>query len=423
MSLVVTGLSHHTGSIDLREKLNFPQATLRTALARLRKKLDGAGVVILSTCNRVEVYAHHNSEAARVQQEIRAFLCEWHDLPEEAFRDALYEHQDREAAGHLFRVASSLDSLVVGEAQILGQVRDAYLAAQTEQTTDKVINNLFQQAFGVAKAVRTRTNIGAGKVSVSSVAVDLAASIFMELPGKTVMVVGSGEMGELTLSSLVARGVGNVLVINRHADRAAALAGKYQGQPLPWEELPLHLHKADIVISTTSSPHYILRTADFLHALKERGRDPIFAIDIAVPRDIEPAVGELTNVYLYDIDDLQQVVNQNVEARRKEVAQSMAIVEREVNQFMRWMSGLAAEPTIVSMAEELHTIRERELRKTLASLPDLTQQQKDEIAYLTERIVKSILQRPMTQIKQEIGHHDPGTVIHLVKRLFGLEET
>jgi len=423
VSLVVAGISHHTGNVGLREKLAFPPASIASALARLRKRLDGAGVVILSTCNRVELYAHGEQSPELLWAGIRAFLSEWHEFPEAEFREAIYEYHDRETAGHLFRVSSSLDSLVVGEVQILGQVHDAYLTAQAEQATDKVINYLFQQAFSVAKTVRTRTSIGAGKVSVSSVAVDLAASIFMELPGKTVMVVGSGEMGELTLKSLVARGVGNVLVVNRNPERAAAIAEKYHGQPLPWEELDQHLHKADILISTTASPKFVLHPADFQAALKRRGHDPMFVIDIAVPRDVDPAVGTLDNVYLYDIDDLEQVVAQNMEARRSEVQQCMGIIEHEADQFVRWFQGLAAEPTIVSMAEELHAIRERELHKTLAMLPDLSEAQRKEIAYLTERIVKSILQRPMTHIKHEINHHDPGTVIHLVKRLFGLEET
>jgi len=422
MSLVVVGLSHHTSSVELREKLAFATADIPRALLDLHRRFDGAGAVILSTCNRVELYVHHALPAADLHAHLRAFLSEWHNVPEQEIADALYEHEGEHAVAHLFRVASSLDSLVPGEAQILGQVHDAYFAAQTAQTTDKIINNLFQKAFTVAKNVRTVSDISSGKVSISSVAVDLAASIFVDLADKTVMVVGSGEMGELTLKSLLDRGVREVLLLNRSIEKAQALAATYSGQPLTFEKLPDNLHRADIVISSTTAPHYILQPEDFHRAIKQRGQRPMFVIDIAVPRDIHPGAGELDDVYVYDIDDLKRVVDTNMESRRREIDRCMTLVDRDVTRFAHWMQGIAAEPTIVSMAEELHSIRRRELEKTLAALPDLSDKQQREVRYLTERIVASILQRPMTQIKHEINHHDPGTVLHLVKRLFGLEE-
>ncbi len=423
MSLVVVGLSHHTGPVALREQMAFPTDVLPTALTHLHKQLDGAGVVILSTCNRVDLYVHRPGDADELYAEIRAFLSESHGLPEDQFQEALYELDGSEAVGHLFRVSASLDSLVVGEAQILGQVHDAYLAAQAAQTTDKVINALFQKAFAVAKRVRTQSTIGAGKVSVSSVAVDLAVSIFSELSEKTVMVIGSGEMAELTLKSLVSQGVRQVLVLNRNPERAERVAAQYDGEAVAFSELDRHLHRADIVISSTAAPRFVLHPESFQGALKQRGQEPMFVIDIAVPRDVEPGVADLDNVYLYNIDDLEDVVAQNIETRREEIAYSMAIVNRGLEQFLKWKAGLAAEPTLMSMAEEFSAIRERELEKTLRTLPDLTEKQRDEVAYLTERIVKNILRRPMAEIKQEIGHHDPNTVIHLVKRMFGLEDT
>jgi glutamyl-tRNA reductase len=392
-------------------------------LLNFARRLEGGGVVLLSTCNRVEFYISHPAHEEEIEKLVSTYLSESHQIPEAEFRDALYMHHGREAVGHLFRVAASLDSLVVGEVQILGQVHDAYLMAQAEQTTDKVIHALFQKAFSLAKNVRTQTSIGAGKVSVSSVAVDLAASIFGDLHGKTVMVVGSGEMAELTLKSLVDRGVESVIVINRSPERAEALAAAYQGEAQPFEELDRHLHRADILISTTAAPRTILHAPAFCHALRHRRHAPILVIDIAVPRDVDADVGQVDNVYLYNVDDLEQVVNENLEARRKEIDQAMELVEKAVDQFMHWWHGLAAEPTIVSMSEEFDQIRERELRKTLAALPDLNDGQREEIAYLTKRIVRSILQRPMSGIKNEIAHHDPHTVIHLVKRLFGISET
>jgi len=422
MTLAAVGLSHHSCPIEIREKLLFAENALPQALAQFRKRTPDSGVVILSTCNRVEMYASAALDAEALQAEMRAFLSEWHGTPEEVFAPHLYQHADKQAIGHLFRVASSLDSLVVGEGQILGQVHDAFLLAQTEQATDKIISSLFQKAFSVAKSVRTKTQISAGKVSISSVAVDLAVSIFTDLADKTVMVIGSGEMGELTLKSLVSHGVGQVLVVNRSPERAKEVAAEYRGEPVLFEGLKANLHRADIVISSTAAPDFILDAADFQRALKERGKRPMFAIDIAMPRDIEPSVNDLDNVYLYDVDGLQEVANANLEARRSEVARCMEIVEDGVEQFYRWVQGLAAEPTIVSMSAELNGIRERELQKTLASLPDLTEKQAEEIAYLSKRIVNAILQRPMSQLKREVAQQDPNTVLHLCRRLFGLKE-
>ncbi len=425
MSLVVVGLNHHTSHVDLRERLAFSEEAIPVALWELRRHLENSGAVIVSTCNRVEVYLHHDfgEPTERLHAIIRHFLSEWHQIHESEFRDALYQYEGRETVEHIFRVAASLDSMVIGEAQVLGQVQEAYLAAQSEGATDKVMNALFQRAFAVAKNVRTHSTLGEGKVSISSVAVDLASSIFDALDGKTVMVIGSGEMGGLTLSNLMSRGLGKVLVANRSKDRAQALAEAYHGEPLVFHELPEYLHQADIVISATGAPDLVLYQRHFEQAMTIRKGRPMFIIDIAVPRDVDAAANTVDGVYLYNVDDLEAVVNQNLNARHGEIDTCMAIVEQGVSQFMAWMKGLLAEPTIVSVAEELHAIRERELDKTLASLPDLTEKQQHEIRYLTERIVGNILQRPMTHIKHEITHHDPGTVIHLVKRIFGLEET
>lgn len=423
MSLAVIGLNHRTGSVELRERLHFTPESAREALQHLRRRLEGAGAVILSTCNRVEVYASHAADSEELVRELRSFLAEWHGVPEAELRDALYAHVDEAAVGHLFRVACSLDSMVVGEQQILGQVHDAFILAQTEQATDKVLSALFQRAFSVAKKVRTETQISAGKVSIGSVAVDLAVSIFMDLAGKTVMILGSGKMGELALKSLVSRGAGTLLTVNRSLEKAVELAERHGGEPLPLGHLGQHLHRADIVIASTGSPNYILGPADFEAALKQRARAPMFVIDIAVPRNVDPRVDELDNVYLYDVDDLQQVAEQNKEARRREIDRCLALVDEGVEQFWHWVKSLAAEPTIVSMAQELNAIRERELAKTLAGMPDLTDEQRREIEYLSKRIVNTILQRPMSQIKREMAHHDAHTVLHLVKRLFGLKET
>jgi glutamyl-tRNA reductase len=422
MTLVVTGLSHHSSPVKLRERMAFPEDAIPAALNQLKRTFPDAGAVILSTCNRVELYLNAPAASDTLHQALRRFLSEWHRVPQDAFACHLYNHDERDAVGHLFRVASSLDSLVVGEGQILGQVHDAYLLSQTEGATDKILSGLFQRAAKVAKEVHTKTSINVGKVSVASVAVDLAVTIFSDLADKRVMVIGSGETGELALKSLVSRGVGEVIVVNRTIAHAEKLAEQYRGEAMSLDMLHKHLHRADIVISSTASPDPILHAADFEHALKARNQEPMFVIDIAVPRDIAPDVNDLDNVYLYDIDNLESVTRQNIEQRRAEMDRCLEIVEKQVDQFMRWRSGLSAEPMILSMTRELNSIRERELEKTFATLPDLTERQRNEVEYLTKRIVNTILQRPMTQIKQEVSQDDPNRVLHLVRRLFGLEE-
>lgn len=422
MSLVVTGLNHRTCDLALRERFVFPDAALPKALKDLREKIDDAGAVILSTCNRSEIYVNHAGDAADLHHEIREFLAGWHGIPVEEFAPALYQFEGRETIGHLFRVAASLDSLVVGEQQILGQVHDAYLVAHREQATDKVINAMFQKAFTVAKRVRSQTSIGEGKVSVSSVAVDLAVSIFTELAGETVLVIGSGEMGEQTLKHLLERGVARVIVANRSLDRAEALARQCNGEAIALDALEGRLHEADIVISSTGAPGFVVSAEQLQWALKRRSQKPMFLIDIAVPRDIEPAANELDNIYLYTIDDLQEVADKNVEARRDEIDRGLELVDAGVELFWRWLRGLAAEPTIVSLSRELDEIRARELEKSLAHLQSLSPEQREEIEYLTRRIVNNILQKPLAQLKQDVHEEEHISVLQTVRRLFGLKE-
>ena len=422
MSITVSGLSHHSAPVALRECLAFPDELLPEALHRLKRLFPEGGAVILNTCNRVEVYVRSEYPVEETFTQIRRFLSSQHGKPEEELSPHIYELEGREAVRHLFKVASSLDSMVVGEDQVLAQVHHAYMKAQAEDSTDKIMRAVFQRAFKVAKEVRTNTSIGQGKVSVASVAVDLAVSIFMDLADKTVLVIGSGETGELALRSLVDRGVGRVLVANRTEAKAAELASAFAGEALGLTQLQERLHEADILISSTAAPEVILRRADFQAALKQRDHAPIFAIDIAVPRDIEQQAKQLDNVYLYDMDDLRQVAEANLEARRAEVDRCLEIIEQQVEQFMRWRRSLHAEPTIVSMTQEFNMIRERELEKTLAQFPEMSDKERAEIEYLTRRIVGNILQRPMTQIKQEVIRDDPSAVLRLVKRLFGLDD-
>jgi glutamyl-tRNA reductase len=409
--------------VELRERLHFPEPALPSALMQLRAALGDAGVAILSTCNRVELYASTEASPGEAHALLRRFLSDWHKIPESEFRGCLYEYDGRETVGHLFRVASSLDSLVVGEAQILGQVHDAFLISQSEQCTDKVTSALFQRAFAIAKDVRSRTNISAGKVSVGSVAVELAVSIFSNLAGKTAMVIGSGKMGEVTLRSLVSRGVDRVLLVNRSHEKALNLAERVRGEALALDALEDNLWRADIVITSTAAPQYLLSTAHFQRALKRRGYAPFCVIDIAVPRNIDPAVKRMDNVYLYDVDDLQGVANANLDARRQEIDQCMKRIEDGVEQFWGWLQGLVAEPTIVSMAAEINAIRERELQKLFVAMPDIGEKERDEITMFSKRFANAVLHRPTVQLKREVAEEDAHKVLHLVKRLFGLKES
>ncbi|MFP4499991.1 MAG: glutamyl-tRNA reductase [Candidatus Hydrogenedentota bacterium] len=423
MPLTVTGLSHHTSPVALRERMAFDPYALDAPLRALRQHLPEGGLAIVSTCNRVEVYTSSEAAPELAHKAVRAFLAAYHDLPEHAFARYLYHLDNREAVAHLFRVAASLDSMVVGEAQILGQVQEAFLAAQTAGTTDKILNQAFQTAFKIAKQVRTESDIAAGRVSVSSVAVELAVHIFENLADKTVLVIGSGETGKSTLTNLVNQGVARVLVANRTPEKAQELAAQFEGEAMALEDIDAHLHKADIVISSTAAKTPILQAKHFQQALKRRAQNPMFAIDIAVPRDIHPSVRTLDNVYLYDMDDLQEAANQNLEARRAQVATCQEMIDQQVTRFITWYLGLRAEPTIVSMRAELDAIRERELEKTLKVLGDsLEDAQRQEIEYLTKRIVNNILRQPMTQIKREIAQDEATSVLGVVKRLFGLSD-
>lgn len=422
MRLVVSGLSHRTGDVELRDRLAFAEESLPEALSALRKRIPDTGAVIVSTCNRLEIYVNHAGETVDLHHEIREFIRDWHGVSEAELADALYEYQDREAIGHLFRVASSLDSMVVGEDQILGQVHDAYITAHREQATDKVMNALFQKAFSVAKKVRSQTRISVGKVSISSVAVDLAVSIFMDLSGETVLVIGSGEMGELTLKHLVDKGVGHVIVANRSLDKAERVASAYNGEAVALEHLDQVLPRADIIISSTGAPGVVLEADQIHKALRQRSQKPMFLIDIAAPRDIDAAANEMDNVYLYNIDDLQEVADKNMEARRDEIEHCLKLVDAGTDQFCKWLRTLAAEPTIISLSQELNAVRERELAKTLNRLPDLSEKDREEVEYLSKRIVNNILQRPLKNIKQEIRDEEEVGVLQVVRRLFGLKE-
>ena len=422
MELFVLGLNHDTASIDLRERLFFPERELPKALDALGEVPELAERMILTTCNRVEVYGVAEGPLSQTVESVVACLGRHRSLDPAQFDGAFYTHTAAAAARHVFRVASSLESMVLGEPQILGQVKSAYSIARAEQSTGIVLNNLLEQAFHVAKRVRTETGIASVPVSIASVAVDLARKIFGDLAGRTVLILGAGEMAELALRHLMDDGVQSILVANRTYERAVALAEQFRGRAVTYDSFQREMLNADIVISATSAPHLILKKEDVQKIIQERRHRPIFLIDIADPRDIDAACNEVDNVYLYNIDDLQSVAAANQKERQREAERAVPIVEREVELFLAWLRGLDVVPTIVSLRNRMEEIREAELRKAMSRLGDLTPEQRETIASLTTAMVNKILHQPMSELRRRAVHQDGHLYSTVLRRLFGLEE-
>jgi glutamyl-tRNA reductase len=422
MELFVLGLSHKTAPIAVRERIAVSEPDLPKALEALGEVSELTERMFFTTCNRVEVYGVADGPVPNAVEATRASLERYRNLDPASLKDVLYTYTDADAVRHVFRVASSLDSMVIGEPQILGQVKAAYTIALSQQVTGVILNNLMEQAFHVAKRVRTETGVATAPVSISSVAVELARKIFGDLAGRTVLILGAGEMAELALRHLAEDGVHSILVANRSHDRAVALAEQFHGQAVTFEASRQAMVEADIVISSTSAPHVILKKEDMQAIILERRHRPIFLIDIANPRDIEPSCNEVDNVYLYNVDDLQSVVSANVKERQREAERAEAIIEREVGVFQAWVRGLDVVPTIVSLRNRVEEIRVAELRKALGRMGDLTPDQRETITSMTTAMVNKILHQPMSELKRQAVHQDGHLYSAVLRRLFGLEE-
>jgi len=422
MEILVVGLSHNTASIELRERLSIPEEDLAKPLDMLGDSTELVERMLLSTCNRVEVYAVTEGRVETAVEAIAGCLAAYRNVDRSEFADKLYTHVAADAVRHVFRVTSSLDSMVVGEPQILGQVKTAYSIAQTREATGIILNNLLEQAFHVAKRVRTETGIANSAVSVSSAAVELARKIFGDLSGRSVLIIGAGEMAELALRHLLDDGVRSILVANRSYDRAVALAQQYHGRAVTFEGFRQEMVGADIVISATSAPHVILKKEDVQTIIQQRRHRPIFLIDIADPRDIDPACHEVDNVYLYNIDDLLSVVQANLTERNREAERGEAIIEREVNLYLHWLRSLDVVPTIVSLRRRIEEIRGAELQRALGRLADLTPEQQEIITTMSHAMVNKILHQPMTELKRRAALQGGHVYTSVLRRLFGLEE-
>ena len=422
MGIIVVGLSHKTAPIEVREKLNFPESTLPEALRKLMSYEGVRESMIVSTCNRVEIYASAPDSAKGIDG-IKQFISDYHGLSREALEQSLYVYPDAQGVRHTFRVASSLDSMVLGEAQILGQLKDSFDTALKTKTTSTILNKLIKKAISVAKRVRTETRLAEGAVSISSAAVELAKKIFGELEGKHVMLLGAGEMAELAAQHLLGNGVKNIMVANRTFERAEELATEFNGDAIRFEHFPDALVMVDILICATGAPHYVVNRDMIIRALRERRNKPIFMIDISNPRNIDPEVDKVDNVYLYDIDDLQSKVDVNTEGRAREAEKAEAIVAQEVETYLQWERGLDAVPTIVDLREKVEDVRRRELDKTLGVLNDISDDDRRAIEAMSQAIVNKLLHAPLVVLKQAAASKDEGdATIAVARRLFNLDK-
>lgn len=421
MYVIVVGLSHKTAPVELREKLSISPVKQKEALDKLLSYKHIAEAVILSTCNRTEVYAVAN-DLKGGEKDIIDFLLSYHPIGKKDLLKHLYFYQLDQAVHHLFRVASSLDSMVVGEAQILGQVKEAYGYALEAGATSVILNRLFTYALKAGKRVRTETAIGESATSVSSAAVELAKNVFEDLKGRTAMVLGAGEMSELTVQALQGSGVSSVIVSNRTYKRAEELAQIFGGKAVKFDRFGEYMVDADIVISSTGAPHYVVKREDMVRVMHQRRHAPIFLIDIAVPRDIEPAVGDIYNVFLYDIDDLESVVQSNLSERAREAEKAEQIVGGEVGDFLAWISSLEATPTIASLKDKAEAIRAAEVEKLLSKLTSLSEKEKNEVNAATKLILAKLLHEPIVYLKEHQREKGEYLFIETLRKLFGLGE-
>ncbi len=415
------GMNHETAPVELRECIAREPDHVSLALTSMRELPHIKEGLFLSTCNRVEaLYATDDLEAAR--KWVVTMLSRIGGLPEERFSRNLYAFEDMAAVRHIFRVACSLDSMVIGEPQILGQIKDAYFQATREKTSGVILNRLMHRAFHVAKRVRTETGISDAAVSVSYAAVELAKKIFRDLSGKKILLIGAGEMAELAARHLITQGVEAVRVANRTFRRAVEVAEAFQGTPVSYDEIEQQLLEVDIVICSTAAREYVIGFEQVRGVLRKRRNRPLFLIDIAVPRDVEPKVNELDNVYLYDIDDLKGIIDLNKARRRQEAVKAERIVEEEVLKFEKWMQTLDVVPTIISLKEKTEDIRRAELKRSLSFLGTLTATQRRCIENLTASITEKIINDPILVLKKKADRTNRDVYLDITRKLFNLDQ-
>jgi len=421
MDILLMGLNYKTAPVEIREKFTFTDDSTARALHLLSQTKSIVESVILGTCNRTEIYVVCDQlHTGRFYT--RNFIADWFGVDKETFQQHLYIKEGPEAIEHLFRVACGLDSMVMGETQILGQVRDAFLLAQEQKVTGTVFNTLFRQAITLAKKAHTETGIGQNAVSVSYAAIELGKKIFGSFAGKQVLIIGAGKMSELTAKHLHANGATDVVVANRTRERAIALAEKFQGKACTMEELPEALRAADIVISSTGASGYVVTKEQLKPILKQRKNRPLFMIDIAVPRDLDPALHELDNVYLYDIDDLEGIVASNMEERSREALRIEGMIGEEIAAFMAWYQTLGVVPLIAALREKALGIHSDAMRKIENKLPNLSERELHVIRKHTKGIINQLLHDPVVRLKELAAEKSGDEVLELFSTIFALED-
>jgi glutamyl-tRNA reductase len=421
MNLALVGINHRTAPVEVRERMSIPDSRLREAVADLVHRDGIQEGLILSTCNRVEVIASAQDNVV-AEPVIRRFLADHHQCNLALFENHFYHHHQREVIEHLFRVASSLDSMIVGEPQILGQLKQAYTAARDVGALNGTLNEISLQALAVARKVRRNTAIGASAVSVSYAAVELARKIFGDLAGKTILVLGAGKMSEIAAKNLIRSGASTIFVANRTYERAVELARAFHGTPIRFEQMSNHVEKADIVICSTAAPHYVIHRKHAEQWLAARRNRPMFFVDISVPRNVDPSINQLDNAFVYDIDDLGQVVEANKKQREREAVWAEQIIQEEVQKAMRRLASREIVPTIVALEQRLETIRESELDRYRGRLNGLTPQQREAVEALTHGILSKILHGPITELKSGVGRPEQSSLVQLIRKMFGVAE-
>jgi len=421
MRLSVTGLNHKTAPVEVRERLAFDDVSLGEALRALKSREEVSEAIILSTCNRVEV-ALTTTDEADPRSLVTGFLAGSRNVEPATLSPHLYHHQEREAVRHIFRVAASLDSMVVGEPQILGQMKSAYALAKAHGGVGGYLETVLMRAFSVAKRVRSETEIGQSAVSVSFVAVELAREIFGSLAGKKVLIVGAGKMSELAARYLHRSGASQIFVTNRTHDRAVEMAGLFKGSVVEYNRFIAKLPEIDIVITSSGAPHYILLKEEMKHVIEVRRNRPMFVIDIAVPRNVDPAVNSLDNVFLYDMDDLQRVVGENRQGRLQHAEQAEQIISDEVDRMLARLKAREVAPTIVRLQEQLEQLRQAELERLRARFGSLTPQQEEALEALTRGLISKIAHAPIAELRRQAAEPDGVQAVEVIRRVFRLEE-
>ena len=421
LDIVLMGLNHKTAPVALRECLAFSEDEISAALKALQESPTISEAMLISTCNRVEVLMA-TSDTSNAADTVRVFFSEFKNLPVSEFEKSLYIHEGDDAVRHIFRVASSLDSMVVGEPQILGQIKTAYQIATSKKTSGVLLNKLLHRTFSVAKRVRSETGIGDHAVSISYAAIELGRKIFGTFEEKKVLLIGAGEMAELAVEHLIRNRTGNILVANRTFKNGVELAKRFNGQAIRFEEITGFLEHVDIIISSTGSPDYMVTRDQVKGIIRRRRNRPLFFIDIAVPRDIDPEINRLTNSYVYDIDDLKRIIDENIEDRNREGIKGERIVDEAVISFRHWFESLDVIPTIVELRNKMEDIAKGEMKKTLQTLKHFSDDDQQAIGRMTNAMINKILHDPTLLLKSNGHHQNKSVYLDVTRKLFKLDE-